>query len=116
MAVDLRFTWVRAAPSSHSLAPTLLAHPLHPAFMLKLTLGAEARQTGGPLLRAPPEMWPSCQPSNPVQPPPEWGKGFLCSPSSALSPPQSGLVLSECCSEPQGEQCFASQIYICSSP
>lgn len=28
----------------------------------------------GPLRPAPPEMWPSCQPSNPVQPPPEPGR------------------------------------------
>lgn len=48
----------------------------------------------GPLCPAPPEMWPSCQPSNPVQPPSEPGKNSRLLPliltprGTANSPPQ----------------------------
>lgn len=48
----------------------------------------------GPLCPAPPEMWPSCQPSNPVQPPPEPGR------NSRLVPPLSSRLEAQQTTQP----------------
>lgn len=65
----------------------------------------------GPLCPAPPEMWPSCQPSNPVQPPPEPGRNSRLLPL-ILTPrgtANNSVLVNTTNSTPGGEH-FASEI------
>lgn len=71
----------------------------------------QKQANGRPLCPTPPEMWPSCQPSNPVQPPPEPGRNSRLLPL-ILTPrgtANNSSLVNTTNSTPGGEH-FASQI------
>lgn len=92
---------------------------LAPSFLhVQIDTWCRGRQTGGLSAPAPPEMWPSCQPSNPVQPPPEPGR------NSRLVPPSSSRLEARQTTQPSstlqtarraGGERFASEIRLHSS-